>query len=36
MNVTFRIGGSDGNDALEKKFLEEATALHMIQLKGHR
>lgn len=36
MNVTFRIGGEDGNEALEKKFLDEAHNLHMIQLKGHR
>ena len=36
MNVTFRIGGPNGNDNLEKKFLEETANLHMIQLKGHR
>jgi len=35
MNVTFRIGGPDGNDNLEKKFLEETANLNMIQLKGH-
>ncbi|XP_067938538.1 phosphoserine aminotransferase-like [Watersipora subatra] len=36
VNVTFRIGGANGDEALEKKFLEEAANLHMIQLKGHR
>ena len=36
MNVTFRIGGPNGNDNLEKKFLEETANLQMIQLKGHR
>ena len=36
MNVPVRIGGSEGNEALEKKFVEEATKRKMIQLKGHR
>lgn len=36
MNVPFRIGGPDGDEALEKKFLEEASKRGMIQLKGHR
>ena len=34
MNVTWRIKG--GDEALEKKFLEEAKALGMSSLKGHR
>ncbi|KJE92422.1 phosphoserine aminotransferase [Capsaspora owczarzaki ATCC 30864] len=34
MNVPFRIRG--GDDALENKFLKEAEAQNMIQLKGHR
>jgi phosphoserine aminotransferase len=36
INIPFRVGGKDGNDLLEKKFLEETKALGMIQLKGHR
>ncbi|XP_054709053.1 phosphoserine aminotransferase-like [Uloborus diversus] len=36
MNIPFRIGGPSGNDELEKKFLEEAKAQGMINLKGHR
>lgn len=36
MNIPFRIGGPDGDEALEKKFLEEASKRGMIQLKGHR
>ena len=36
MNVPFRIGGPDGDEVLEKKFLEEASKRGMIQLKGHR
>ena len=34
MNVTWRIKG--GDEALEKKFIEEAKALGMSSLKGHR
>ena len=34
MNVTWRIHGN--NEELEKKFLEEAKALGMSSLKGHR
>lgn len=34
MNVVMRI--QDGNEALEKKFIEEATAAGMSGLKGHR
>ena len=34
MNVTWRIKG--GDEALEKKFLDEAKALGMSSLKGHR
>ncbi|KAJ8262811.1 hypothetical protein COCON_G00152680 [Conger conger] len=36
MNVPFRIGKKDGDDALEKKFLDGASKLGMISLKGHR
>ena len=36
MNIPVRIGGPQGNEALEKKFVEEATKKNMIQLKGHR
>ena len=34
MNVTWRIKG--GDEALEKKFIDEAKALGMSSLKGHR
>ncbi|WAR25444.1 SERC-like protein [Mya arenaria] len=36
MNVPFRIGSAEGCDVLEKKFLDQAAELGMIQLKGHR
>lgn len=36
MNIPFRIGGPEGNDALEKKFLEVTKAQNMLNLKGHR
>lgn len=36
MNVPFQIKTAGDNDALETKFLNEAKALGMIQLKGHR
>ncbi|OWF49622.1 phosphoserine aminotransferase-like [Mizuhopecten yessoensis] len=36
MNVPFRVGGPEGDEALEKKFLEEASKRNMISLKGHR
>lgn len=36
MNVPFRIGGSSGDEELEKQFLKGAEALGMQQLKGHR
>lgn len=36
MNIPFRIGSPEGNDALEKEFLKGAEALSLIQLKGHR
>lgn len=36
MNIPFRIGSAEGNDALEKEFLKGAEALGLIQLKGHR
>lgn len=36
LTVVFRVGGASGDEALEKKFVAEATALGMIQLKGHR
>uniref|UniRef100_A0A6B2EFR0 Phosphoserine aminotransferase n=1 Tax=Phlebotomus kandelakii TaxID=1109342 RepID=A0A6B2EFR0_9DIPT len=36
MNIPFRIGGLQGDDALEKAFLKGAEARKMVQLKGHR
>ena len=36
MNAPFRIAGPGGDQELEKKFIEEAAAKGMIQLKGHR
>lgn len=36
MNITFRIGGPSGDEALEKRFLEEAAAEGLLALKGHR
>lgn len=40
MNVPFRVGtaedGTAGSDALEKKFISEATAEGLVGLKGHR
>lgn len=36
MNIPFRIGSAEGNDALEKEFLKGAEAMGLIQLKGHR
>ncbi|XP_067014650.2 probable phosphoserine aminotransferase [Anabrus simplex] len=36
MNVPFRIGGAQGNEALEKEFLNGAQKRGMLQLKGHR
>ncbi|XP_010223611.1 PREDICTED: centrosomal protein of 78 kDa isoform X2 [Tinamus guttatus] len=36
MNVPFRIGSVQGDEGLEKKFLEKAMELNMISLKGHR
>ena len=36
VTVPFRVGGAAGDAELEKKFLSEAEARGMIQLKGHR
>ncbi|GAB0093536.1 Phosphoserine aminotransferase [Sergentomyia squamirostris] len=36
MNVPFRIGSAQGDEALEKAFLKGAEARQMVQLKGHR
>lgn len=36
MNIPIRIGSPNGDDALEKRFLEEATQSGFVQLKGHR
>lgn len=36
LTIPFRVGGQTGNEELEKKFLDEALAEGMIQLKGHR
>lgn len=35
INITFRIGGNDGDDALEIEFLKGAEAAQIKQLKGH-
>lgn len=36
MNAPLRISSPDGDQELEKTFIEEAAAKNMIQLKGHR
>jgi len=36
MNVPIRLGCAEGDEALEKKFVEEATSVGLLQLKGHR
>lgn len=36
MNVPFRVGKKEGDDALEKQFLDGAAKRGMISLKGHR
>ncbi|KAK2837900.1 hypothetical protein Q5P01_015112 [Channa striata] len=36
MNIPFRVGKNKGDDALEKEFLDGASKLGMISLKGHR
>ncbi|XP_076054638.1 phosphoserine aminotransferase [Oratosquilla oratoria] len=36
MNATFRVGGREGNDDLEKKFLSMAAEEGLLSLKGHR
>lgn len=36
MNVVFRVGGANGDEALEKEFLKGAEQRGMVQLKGHR
>ncbi|KAM7415843.1 hypothetical protein PAMA_018077 [Pampus argenteus] len=36
MNIPFRVGKKEGDDALEKKFLDGASQRGMISLKGHR
>lgn len=36
VNIAFRIGGQNGNDDLEKEFIEEAKKRGLIELKGHR
>lgn len=36
MNIPFRVGNSEGDEMLEKKFLEEAEKAKFISLKGHR
>ncbi|CAH1789633.1 unnamed protein product [Owenia fusiformis] len=36
MNIPFRVGNAEGEDLLEKQFLEGATQRGMISLKGHR
>lgn len=36
MNVPIRLGCPEGDEALEKKFVEEATSAGLLSLKGHR
>lgn len=36
VNACFRVGGLNGNEALEKKFLEEAKKRRFVGVKGHR
>lgn len=36
INIPFRVGGPNGNEELEDKFLQESEKLQMYQLKGHR
>ena len=36
MNVPFRVGSPEGDEALEKKFIDEAAAKGLMSLKGHR
>lgn len=36
MNVPFRVGKKEGDESLEKEFLEGASKRGMISLKGHR
>lgn len=36
MNVPFRVGKKEGDDVLEKEFLDGASKRGMISLKGHR
>ncbi|XP_025082781.1 phosphoserine aminotransferase-like [Pomacea canaliculata] len=36
MNIPFRIGSAQGDEALEKKFIQEAENAKLISLKGHR
>lgn len=36
MNVPFRVGKKEGDEALEKEFLAGASKRGMISLKGHR
>lgn len=36
INVVFRVGEMDGDEALETEFLKGAAALKMLQLEGHR
>nr|XP_002736556.1 PREDICTED: phosphoserine aminotransferase-like [Saccoglossus kowalevskii] len=36
MNIVFRVGGPDGTEELEKKFVSESTKRKMVSIKGHR
>ncbi|XP_041356343.1 phosphoserine aminotransferase-like [Gigantopelta aegis] len=36
MNVPFRVGSPDGDEALETKFIDEAASKGLMSLKGHR
>jgi phosphoserine aminotransferase len=36
MNVPFRVGAGKGDEAMEAKFIKEATSIGLVGLKGHR
>ena len=36
VNAVFRVGGAAGNEALEKKFVDEAKKRRFVGVKGHR
>ena len=36
MNIPLRVGGANGNEAIEKRFLDDAGQQGLVSLKGHR